>query len=348
MKWLQYFVLPVCYLLAGGFVSVWLMRPLIESAGTGWFFVLLPLVLVTLMITTMGLVGVWVHYQTWTHEGLMRPYTTRQLWGLYVRCFACLTAGCLLAAVIYLLTGLLPASVRGLVEGWCWTAYALCAVLTAIALLSIVRGESLQEIRWQQAQSENFWLRSQLNPHFLYNTLNNIDALVWLDQERASESINRLSGLMRYLTESAKHREVSVGEEVQLLHQLVELQRLRMPSAESLTLSVDVDDPQQRIAPLLLMPLVENTFKHVGDLTQPNAIVIHLILHEKRLLLTTDNSMRGTDQGNAPSRKNDTTGTGLRVLRRRLQLLYPGRHRCVAYPVGNRFHTELSIQLGEK
>jgi LytS/YehU family sensor histidine kinase len=338
MNWLQYFVRPAAYLLAGGAVSVWLMRPLLESAGTGWFYLILPLLLTTLLLTTIGLVGVWVHYQTWTHEGIMRHYRARQLLGLHLRCFCCLTAGCLLAAVIYLLTGLLPTPVRHLVTGWLWVAYLLCAALTGFALLSVFRGETIQEIRLRNAQSENLWLRSQLNPHFLYNTLNNIDALIWISPERASEAIILLSGLMRYLTESATRQSVPLADEVRLLQQLVALQRLRMAEAESLRLVIDVDAPDLPIAPLLLMPLVENTFKHVGDTHLTDAIVISLTLHERTLTLTTDNVMKSTPAASS-------TGVGLKVLRRRLQLLYPGRHTLLAEQRADRYHTELTLRL---
>jgi hypothetical protein len=341
MNWLQYFVRPAAYLLAGGAVSVWLMRPLLESAGTGWFFILLPLLLVTLLLTTIGLVGVWVHYQTWSHEGSMGHYRARQLLGLHLRCFCCLAAGCLLAGVIYLLTGLLPAPVRGLVGGWLVVAYVLCAALTAFALLSVFRGETLQEVRLRHAQSENLWLRSQLNPHFLYNTLNNIDALIWTAPERASEAVIKLSGLMRYLTESARRQSVPLTDEVGLLQKLVELQRLRMAEAESLRLDVDVDaEPDEEIAPLLLMPLVENTFKHVGDLTRPDAIVITLTVRDHQLRLTTENVMKDLAQPRSKS-----TGVGLQVLRRRLQLLYPGRHELITGEREGRYRTELRVTL---
>jgi LytS/YehU family sensor histidine kinase len=303
---------------------------------------LLPLLLLTLLLTTIGLVGVWVHYQTWTHEKVMDHYPTRQLLGLHLRCFCCLAAGCLLAAVIYLVAGLLQAPVRALVSGWLWVAYTLCAALTGIALLSVFRGETLQEVRLRHAQSENLWLRSQLNPHFLYNTLNNIDALIWTAPERASEAVILLSGLMRYLTESAARREVPLSDEVHLLEELVTLQRLRMAHNESLRLHIDVDTPELPIAPLLLMPLVENTFKHVGDLSQPDAICISLTVTQRHLLLTTDNVMKAPT---APASSARSTGVGLSVLRRRLDLLYPGRHSLTTSSAEGRYRTKLSIQL---
>ncbi len=349
MNWLQYFVRPAAYLLAGGAVSVWLMRPLIESAGTGWFFILLPLLLTTLLLTTIGLVGVWVHYQTWSHEGVMRHYSARQLLGLHLRCFACLAAGCLLAAVIYLIAGLLQPPVRTLVGSWLVLAYLLCAALTGIALLSVFRGETLQEVRLRHAQNENLWLRSQLNPHFLYNTLNNIDALIWISPDRASEAIIRLSGLMRYLTESASRQTVAVGDEVQLLKQLVELQRLRMPQTESLRLDISVDDPTLPIAPLLLMPLVENTFKHVGNLSLPDAIIIKLTVADRRLTLTTNNVMKTPAAGDAKEaaapHNAKSTGVGLRVLQRRLSLLYPGHYTLTSDVADGRYLTELKVEV---
>jgi LytS/YehU family sensor histidine kinase len=115
-----------------------------------------------------------------------------------------------------------------------------------------------------------------------------------------------------------------------------------MAHNESLRLHIDVDTPELPIAPLLLMPLVENTFKHVGDLSQPDAICISLTVTQRHLLLATDNVMKAPT---APASSARSTGVGLSVLRRRLDLLYPGRHSLTTSSAEGRYRTKLSIQL---
>ena len=214
-------------------------------------------------------------------------------------------------------------------------------------MLSILRGEALQEIRLWAAQSENAMLKSQLNPHFLYNMLNTIDALVWLDPAKASDAISQLSSVMRYLTYSARRSEVSVAEELENIASLISLARLRMPSTEVLQLDVSEVDMQvaqsKTIAPLMLLPLIENTFKHAANATRPGGIQIVLQLSAHHLSLRTENDIRPTDA--TSSRTTTARGVGLQTLRRRLQLLYPGAHHFSAAEVEGRWVSELILRF---
>ena len=298
--------------------------------------------LISIFLIVVGAVNLWVRYRMWHDDSwlVQQIYTGRHLLWLYVRCWAVIVVG--VALSVYVQGGV---------------AYVLCAVLVVCGLLAVVRGESLDEVRLRKSQIENQVLRSQLNPHFLYNTLNNIDALIWLDQARASQAVGDLSQLMRYFTYSNRRTTVPVGEESGHLEQLLALQRLRMTDPATLVYRCDIDDPRQPIAPLLLLPLVENCFKHCGSLTEPGAIRISLKVargvldYESSNNLPADDSPERLDRDfgqkdGASGSKPQRRGVGMEILRRRLALIYAGRFTLSAQRTGDRFETRLHVVLG--
>lgn len=289
-----------------------------------------------LFLLVVGLVNLWVKYRTWHDDDwlVQQIYTRRRLLSLYLKCWLVIVAGLLLLLFADMIVPL----------------QLICIALTLGALTSIVAGESLEEIRLRQSQVENQMLRSQLNPHFLYNTLNNIDALIWLDQEKASAAVTNLSLLMRYFTYSAKQERVPVGEEVKHLQQLVELQRLRMKHPEALRFETVIDEDKQPIAPLLLLPLLENCFKHCGDVQVADAIVIQLTIEKGVLMYCSSNNLPTAEKwqqagvGSA-TRSYQPHGVGMKVLKRRLKLLYPNRFELSTQVVADRFVTKLRVQF---
>lgn len=341
----SYLFLPLIYLLLGGSVTAMLVRHLLQVDEIGWLWIYLPMILITLFVTVMGIVNVWIHYRTWNDDDRMvqQIYTTRRMVWLYFKCWIVVVAGLMLAMIFFWMQDFIPANLAPLFDEFRLAFYVIGTLLTAMALLSIVHGENLAEVRLRQSQNENLLLRSQLNPHFLYNTLNNIDALIWIDQERASSSVSSLSSLMRYFTYSSRQDFTTAGEEAGHLTQLIELHRLRMPSDRSLTFVCDIDNPDQQMAPLLLIPLVENCFKHCGDLNDPDAIRLKLEIRDGRLHFESDNNL---PSGPEPAGKvRGRHGLGQKVMLRRLQLLYPHHHTLVCGRQGNRYKTELKIKL---
>ena len=349
---LQYFILPVIYLIIGGTVIALLMQRILNYASTMWLLLLLPMLMVTVLLTVVGIVNVWLEYRMQREPGLRVHYRKASLAWLYFRCWAVVMAGLSMAIVFAWLCQLLPSYLSELFRFYKVLFYGLCAFLTLSALMSVVLGVNLEEIRLRNAQSENQLLKAQLNPHFLYNTLNNIDALIWLDQERASSAVTSLSSLMRYMTYSARQEQVPLGDEAQAVGRLCDLQRLRMARPECLrfdvvkSISRDASGRRPRmIAPLLLVPLVENCFKHCGSTSEADAICIRLEELDEGLRFSTDNNLPADEGDKAPSANTDARhgGVGLTVLRRRLELLYPGAYTFTARREGNRFRTMLTI-----
>ena len=165
---------------------------------------------------------------------------------------------------------------------------------------------------------------------------------MWLDQERASQAVTHLSDLMRYLTYSSRQKKVGIREEIAHLDQLVELQRLRMSNDKALTFTYDIDGTNQTIAPLMMMPLVENCFKHCGNIDEDGAIRISLTLKDGEMTFTTDNNLPA-DEATIKDKKKG--GIGLVVLRRRLSLIYPDRYVLLNESKDRRYVTVLRIIL---
>lgn len=344
---LRYLILPILYLSIGGAVTAMLVQRVLDYATTVWLLLLLPMVAVTVLLTVVGIVNVWLSYRTWHEHALLRQYDSRSMLWLCLRGWAVVMAGLTLGVLFVWMHDMLPSFLQDLFVRFEWLFYLMDAFLTLMALMSIVKGENLEEIRLRNAQSENQLLKSQLNPHLLYNTLNTIDALIWLDQERASEAVTSLSTLMRYMTYSARQELVPLDEEVRAITQLCDLQRLRMATPDALQFETKheasaekTSDTDRLIAPLLLIPLVENCFKHCGAINEPNAISIRLEVYDRKISLMTDNNLPAEEPNQKESRSH---GVGLTVLRRRLELLYPGSYTFTAQREGSRFRTKLTV-----
>lgn len=340
---LSYLLLPMLYLLVGGLATAMLVQRVLHYADASWLLMLLPMVMISVLLFVVGMANVWLQYRTQGDAVLMQQYNDRSLFWIYLRCWAVVISGLTIGVIFAWMYQLLPNYLQELFHTFQLLFYAICTFLTIIALMSIVLGEDLQEIRLRNAQSENQLLKAQLNPHFLYNTLNNIDALIWIDQERASAAVTSLSSLMRYMTYSARQEKVTLADEVKALDQLCELQRLRMSGDEALLLNVPSHDLSKfEVAPLLLLPLAENCFKHCGATNEPNAISIRLVVEDNLVVFTTDNNLP-TEAEAAARTSSQAHGVGLTVLRRRLELLYPKRYTFVAQREGDRFRTRLTI-----
>lgn len=324
---LKYLVLPLIYLVIGSGITFELLRVILDCVSLGYLVLLVPMTMLTILLTVIGIVNIWVQYRMLHNDILSHIYNMREMLWLYFRCWLVLVCGIILSVVFYWLHDLLPETIRELTHSLYIFFFIICGFLTLSALLSIIWREDLKEIRLNNAENENQLLKAQLNPHFLYNTLNNIDALVWLDQERASQAVTSLSDLMRYLTYSSRQEQVSIGEEVVHLQQLVDLERLRINNPNAISFEVAMSDPKTKISPLLMIPLIENCFKHCGNLGEDDAIKMELREEGGKLIFKTENNIRKTEISESPkSPVKNKSGVGLSVLRRRLALLYPHRH----------------------
>ena len=216
-------------------------------------------------------------------------------------------------------------------------------LFVAVILFSIllrVRSRLFQtEIARHNAELTS--LRGQINPHFLFNTLNNIYALAVREKSPATAtSILKLSGIMRYVVTETSNRFVGLEKEMSYINDYIDLQRMRLDKRVQLSYAVYGTMKEQRIAPLILTPFIENAFKHGVNPDEDSNINIIVAIAEKELKLTIEN--------NKVTVKLDPymqSGKGIENTKSRLQLLYPARHFLILSEDEKIFRVQLTIQL---
>lgn len=207
-------------------------------------------------------------------------------------------------------------------------------ILSAIGLKTQKRNSQLElkvaEEERQKVTYELERLKSQLNPHFLFNTLNNISSLVAFDPDQAQISISRLSEMLRYVLYDSTSEHVPLGKERDFMRNYIDLMRLRYTD----TLQVEVDmesiQPDTPVAPLLFISLLENAFKHGADSCHPCGIHVSLRQEGGQVRFRVINSLLPK-----PTDGTCVGGVGLHNLMQRLQLLYPDRHTLHSGEVAN-------------
>ncbi len=207
-------------------------------------------------------------------------------------------------------------------------------------ILNTYRHEKLRKtLETEKLNAELAFLKSQINPHFLFNSLNNIYSLAYQKSDKAPEAILKLSEIMRYMLHESQDNLVSVAEEINYLKNYMDLQRLRFREKVFVDLDIDIDREGYRIMPLLLISFLENAFKH-GVATDPDhPIQISIVIKEGQLHFKANNRI---SKGN----KDQTRGIGLANLRRRLELGYPGKHTLFTNETEDFYFSELFLTLG--
>lgn len=179
-----------------------------------------------------------------------------------------------------------------------------------------------EELEKQRVQSELSFLKAQINPHFFFNTLNNIYALTQINHEAAGEAVHKLSRMMRYVLYNTLQDKVMLGQEIAFLKDYVELMKLRLTS--NLVVTLETPDPVNEVplAPMLFLPFIENAFKHGASTTQSGRISIRIRQQQHRLHLEVENPLYNEKNVTL----EESNGIGLVNTRRRLDLLYAGRY----------------------
>jgi two-component system, LytTR family, sensor kinase len=199
--------------------------------------------------------------------------------------------------------------------------------------------QSAQQLRIEKQEAELNYLKSQTNPHFLFNTLNNIYSLTLTKSDLAPESVMRLSKILRYMLYDASGEYISIEQELKVINDYIALEQLRYDDSLRVNFSYDIEDMKQSIPPLLLIPLVENAFKHGVSETRTNPFVhIHLSVQNRQLVFTIKNSSENTADEKVKE------NIGLTNLRRQLELLYKTFELSANYEA-NAFKATLKINL---
>jgi signal transduction histidine kinase len=204
-------------------------------------------------------------------------------------------------------------------------------ILLAVGLRHVMRTNELEmqfeEERRKTAEAELTWLKHQLNPHFLFNTLNNISSLTQIDPDKAQESIGQLSDLLRYALYDSEAEKVQLASEIEFMDNYIDLMALRCNEMTTVEKNLEAPSRPVEIAPLLFISLVENAFKHGVNARYPSFVKVKMYYQDGKVWFSCSNSVfnnKGTETGV----KSDHIGSGIGLenMKRRLELLYPGHY----------------------
>lgn len=197
-----------------------------------------------------------------------------------------------------------------------------------------------RQLENEKLTAELNYLKSQINPHFLFNTLHNLNYLVQRGRDEASEVIIKLSNIMRYMIYDANHHSVSIHKEIKYMKDYINLERIRLNKPFELFFNEEIDSDNIEIAPLILIPFLENAFKHgVSDKVEGCRISVDLRYKESILIYRVANTRL-----NLPFKK-EKSGFGLENLKKRLTLHYPNKHVLSIDEQEEEYIIELSIDL---
>lgn len=199
-----------------------------------------------------------------------------------------------------------------------------------------------QTLLLQNAQSELALLKMQVSPHFLFNTLNNIDYLVTHDAAKASGAISKLGAILRYMIYDAAAEKIALSKELQHIEDYIELVRLRTSGVNYLKYQLSGIAGHLKIAPMLFQPLIENAYKHSSTKEGENIINIDIQIANKNLHFLINNEFESSHKT-----VSFEGGLGLNIVKRRLELLYPNRHNLNITKDNRNFKVELTIELDD-
>jgi two-component system LytT family sensor kinase len=207
----------------------------------------------------------------------------------------------------------------------------------------IIQQQEKKDLESQTLQSELNFLKSQINPHFLFNTLNSLYALTLKKSDLAPEIVLKLSEMMRYMLYDCNEKEVSIEKEINYIKNYLELEKLRHGRNIDIKLKIEDTIGTIHIAPLLLIPFIENAFKHGTSHLIPHTYVdVELSQKNNQIEMRVNNS-KGPSVPTNEIRKNG--GIGLLNVRRRLDILYPDNHTLKITETPNEYRVELTISI---
>lgn len=206
---------------------------------------------------------------------------------------------------------------------------SLCLIAAVHAVIALViRGfitwydeiKLKEELSAKNFEMELALIKSQLNPHFLFNTINNIDVLIAKDAAKASEYLNKLSDILRYMVYDTKGEKIPLAKELDYIEKYLELQKIRTTNPNYVNFEVVDELNNLHIAPLIFFPFIENAFKHTESNKTLNKINIKVSIESNKIEFQCVNTYQKTLQ------KSDYGGLGHELIGKRLMLLYPSKH----------------------
>jgi sensor histidine kinase YesM len=216
----------------------------------------------------------------------------------------------------------------------------LMLIISILASISLIINNHLRQLEKEKLVAQISSLKSQINPHFLFNTLNNIYATAIDTSPRTADMVDKLSEMMRYTMKETQNDFVPLEEEINYINNFIELQKLRLESKIKFDYTIEGEFAGLQIAPMLLIPFVENAFKHGVNSEQDSNIRINIKANESELHFFVANNIV-----NAQSETIEKNGLGIKNTKHRLDLIYPSRHLLTIKETENDFIVSLHINL---
>ncbi len=217
-------------------------------------------------------------------------------------------------------------------------------VAVAIGIRHFIRTrqirQQLKEEKAKNTEAELAWLKNQINPHFLFNTLNNISSLTQIDPDAAQDAIAQLSDLLRYAMYETNKKTVPIQGEVEFMRNYISLMKLRCNEMTTVNVQWSIVNGQSEVAPLLFISLIENAFKHGVSSSRSSTIDISLEQKDNSVVFTCDNT-------NYPKNDADRSGSGIGLenTRRRLDLMYANRYSWQQWLENDIYHVCIKLSL---
>lgn len=231
------------------------------------------------------------------------------------------------------------------------SAIGVTFVLSLIALIHGIMGLVLrgfiswyadiklkEELNKKNYQMELELVKSQINPHFLFNTINNIDVLIAKDAVKASAYLNKLSDIMRFMLYETKTEHIELTKELTYIEKYIDLQKIRTTNSEYISYTVSGDAKNLTIAPMLFIPFIENAFKHSENKKIESAIRIKIDINKDEIIFECENHYTNETQV-----KPDQSGLGNELIQKRLTLLYPNKHTLEITNKNNTYKIKLTL-----
>lgn len=234
---------------------------------------------------------------------------------------------------------------------------AVVSIMTIIAIIAVLNGGMgllvKGFIRWygdlklkEELLTKNFemelaLIKSQISPHFLFNTLNNIDVLITKNAVKASVYLNKLSDIMRFMLYETKSEKVDLEKEIAYIEKYIDLQRIRRANPNFVEFIMAGETGGKQISPMILLPFIENAFKHADNKKNEHIIRIRIETDTHLLIFECENKYSDS------ALKQEFSGLGNELIKRRLALLYPDKHTLLINKNAEIYYVKLIIHIDE-
>jgi len=252
----------------------------------------------------------------------------------------------IITGIGYIIQQLIAPNYMGIT--WFWVVNLFILVIYAAFIASLIKAFLnwysdifyKRQLEKKNLETELALLKAQINPHFLFNTLNNIDVLIEKDAKTASIYLKKLSDILRFMLYESPLEKIELSKEVEYIHKYIELQKIRTSNPDFVNFTVIGDIDQLQIAPMLFIPFIENAFKHCTDKKINNAVEIDIAIRNGEVLFTCSNAF-----DTSAKITQTKSGLGLDLIKNRLKLLYKENYQLKIDKTNERFTVTLTVKL---